>query len=365
MEAKISIIIPAYNAAEFLPACLDSVMNQSLREIEIIIVDDGSTDSTQDISDRYAQSDSRISVIHKANAGVSEARNTGIACALGEYFWFVDSDDIVTPGACEELYNLAKENDTDAVIFDYSRIKEGVDCGVFTSLFPRGTYEDDDVITEIIQHFLGFSNDGIRRWCGGEPNGLYVENPALWRTLLRGDLIRNNNLRFDPSLKVGEDTIFLSLCLSYSGRAEVTHNVYYCQRLHDTSTVAKYEKNPEVKLENKLALLAARLTLTEDILQRRGIDVKVCWQGTVIMSYMELCFMFARPMKESSFNTRYRQFLSYGKDPRVKESILKFVPLRRLSIKALPFWLMRRRLHRVLFFCATILNCTGFKFERE
>ena len=365
MEAKISIIIPAYNAATFLPMCLESVLAQSMRELEIIIINDGSTDDTGAICDNYTKIDSRIRAVHKANAGVSEARNTGIAEANGEYFWFVDADDTIAPNSCEELYNLAAAQGADILIFDYTCESDGTTAVTFHSIFSGGTYEDDAVITSLVRHFVGFSNEGIHCWLRGEPDGLYVENPALWRTFIRSNLVNANNLRFDPTLKVGEDTIFISLCLSYAGRAVVTHNVQYYQRLHDASTVARYEKSPESKLTNKLALLTARRVLTDDIAARRAIDIKPFWQGTVVMSYMELCFLFAQTIPDIGNKARYKHFLFYGKDPSVTESLSAYPSSHCFSIRAVPFWLMKRRLHRFLFFCATILNRTGFKFKRE
>ena len=178
-------------------------------------------------------------------------------------------------------------------------------------------------------------------------------------------MLRDNRLRFDPALRVGEDTIFLSLCLSYSTRVFVARRVLYRQRMHTGSAVARYENDPEAKLENKLALLSARRALTEDISTRRGISVYSCWQGSVVMSYMELCFMFARRASGTGFRSRYQSFLRYAKDPGVSETLSRYPPLRRVSVRNIPFWLMKRRLHGILFLCAAFLNLTNFKFIRE
>src|SRR5688572_14059839 len=97
MEVKISIIVPVYNLEDFLPNCIDSLINQSFNDIEIILVNDGSKDNSPKICDEYAESDKRIKVIHKKNEGVSIARNTGLKAAIGEYIVFVDGDDWVHP----------------------------------------------------------------------------------------------------------------------------------------------------------------------------------------------------------------------------------------------------------------------------
>ena len=118
MEAwvKVSVIIPVYNVEKYLGDCLDSLLLQTLREIEIICVDDGATDSSPRILDEYARKDSRLKVIHQKNAGAGAARNQGVAQARGEYIGFVDSDDVVYPTMYEELYRKASSSRADMVI---------------------------------------------------------------------------------------------------------------------------------------------------------------------------------------------------------------------------------------------------------
>ena len=118
---KISVIIPVYNAEQYLRKCLDSVVSQTFRDIEIICVDDGSTDGSGAILDEYAAKDNRIVVIHQANAGVAAARNTGLKSAQGEYLAFLDSDDAYNPQLCELAYNRACQSGADIVKFLYAR----------------------------------------------------------------------------------------------------------------------------------------------------------------------------------------------------------------------------------------------------
>ena len=120
----ISVIIPVFNVEKYLPKCLDSVINQTYKNIEIILVDDGSKDSSGRICDEYAQQDSRIIVVHKENGGLSSARNAGLDIATGDYVMFVDSDDYVEPYFCEIPLKLAKENNVEIVSFGYYRVYE-------------------------------------------------------------------------------------------------------------------------------------------------------------------------------------------------------------------------------------------------
>lgn len=119
---KLSIIIPVYNTAKYLRQCLNSIVAQSLKEIEIILIDDGSTDGSEKICDEYAEKDNRVRVFHKGNEGLSAARNEGIDVSTAPYIMFVDSDDWVEADFCRVPYLLAKGNNSDLVLFSFNRI---------------------------------------------------------------------------------------------------------------------------------------------------------------------------------------------------------------------------------------------------
>ena len=118
---KVSIVIPIYNVEQYLRECLESVVNQTLKEIEIICVNDGSTDSSPEILKEYAEKDNRIKVISKPNSGYGHTMNVGIDAAIGEYIGIVESDDYVKLDMYETLYNIAKKNDLDVVRADFER----------------------------------------------------------------------------------------------------------------------------------------------------------------------------------------------------------------------------------------------------
>ena len=115
--AKVSVIIPIYNTEKYLKECLNSVINQSLVDIEIICINDGSTDNSIEILNEFKKQDGRISVISQDNQGQAVARNKGLSLANGEYIYFMDSDDILDLTALEKVYSLSKENDLDLIIF--------------------------------------------------------------------------------------------------------------------------------------------------------------------------------------------------------------------------------------------------------
>ena len=181
MQPFISVIIPVYNIERYIGKCLDSIVGQTLKEIEIIVVDDGSTDDSSRIIDRYARTDSRIVAIHKTNGGVVSARNCGIAQATGLYILFVDGDDHLAPDACERLLRKAQATSADMVIMrfdiEYPQHKEE----------PRFWSQDEyDPVTAI--HTMAHEEF---RW-------------SLWSRLMRKELF-DRPVDCPPQLIFGED----------------------------------------------------------------------------------------------------------------------------------------------------------------
>ena len=163
MSVKISVIVPVYNAASTLRKCVDSLLAQTLNDFEVLLVDDGSTDESSTICDEYAGKNSRVKAFHKANGGVSSARQFGIDHAQGEYTIHADTDDWVEPEMLEDLYKKAKETDADMVICDfYENTYKGqrVVCQKPTSL------QHDIVLKELFGHLMGSTwNKLMRRAC--------------------------------------------------------------------------------------------------------------------------------------------------------------------------------------------------------
>ena len=184
---SISICVPVYNTAPYLPQCLDSLLSQTLQEIEILLVDDGSTDESGKICDEYSQQDSRIRVFHKPNGGSASARQVAWDNMTGEYCIVCDSDDWVEPTMYEEMYKKAKEEDADMVI-----------CDVFFN-YPNGK-EVRRKRTKINCNRDALLRDLLMQRIGG----------STWNKLVRTDIYRRYNLSWELGINLGEDTfIFL------------------------------------------------------------------------------------------------------------------------------------------------------------
>lgn len=146
MQDLVSVVVPVYNAQKYLQACVDSIINQTYRNLEIILVDDGSTDQSGMICDEYAGKDKRVKVIHKENGGNGDARNTGYAQATGKWLVMADNDDLLHPQQIEILLNVAKEKNADVVVGNYKPITD--EEHPVNTLITDKVYQRAEVLTE-------------------------------------------------------------------------------------------------------------------------------------------------------------------------------------------------------------------------
>ena len=230
MQEKVSIIIPVYNCEKYLEECIKSIINKKYNNLEIIIVNDGSTDSSIEILNRYKETDERIILINKKNEGVSIARNTGMENATSEWIMFVDSDDTLEKDAVE---NFAKKIDKDIdIIFSnvYCLIdnkKEKAKC-IYKE--TRDFYDNDK--KELIDSIF-YDNE---RW-----KVKYAPTP--FAKLYRKKFLQENKICFIENLKYGEDRIFNFLAFNYAKKIVFIENITYNYRIHSESVMKKYDEN--------------------------------------------------------------------------------------------------------------------------
>lgn len=221
-KIKISVIIPVFKVEKYLSECINSVLNQTLKDIEIILVDDESPDNCPKMCDDYAKVDSRVKVIHKNNAGLGLARNSGLEVANGKYVAFLDSDDIIDLDAYEILYNTAEQNDLDMLCFSYNRF---ADNGFKTTLKYDANLEVLKDKMHIRQSALGiFDHAGLTvRPIGG----------SSCMALFKRSIIEQHHLRFVSEREyISEDFIFTFMFSINSNKVGLLPNTYYHYRLN-------------------------------------------------------------------------------------------------------------------------------------
>ena len=235
----ISVIVPVYNVEEYLPACIDSLLHQGEVHLEIILIDDGSTDNSGAIADQYAKQDSRIKVIHQENRGLSCARNTGIDESRGKYIAFVDSDDWIMENSLCQLYQIAVENQCDIVKGDFQYNQQ--DRNVKSPFNP--------VPKELLNTVLS----GNECFCGLVKSRAFV--PMVWSYLYRRDYIEQIKMRFEEGI-IHEDELWTPLVLCQALRIVIIDLVFYYYRQREDSIMES--SNTQIRL-NSLLHVANRL----------------------------------------------------------------------------------------------------------
>lgn len=240
MKPTISIVVPIYNVEPFLCSCIDSILNQTYRYFELILVDDGSPDNCPAICDEYAEKDDRIIVIHQQNGGISSARNAGIKVANGNYIMFVDSDDFLHPETCSLMYDAILSKPNSWILCDIARVDEK---GKITS-----DNSDDSLYNEFCKNSTYFGAFKLTL-SGSVCNKIYNLNR-----------IKDNNIFFDEKKSLGEDVLFdityYKLC---SGIFFVSKPLYYYRVVSGSLTNSYHPYH----LETYIELFSLRLPFIE------------------------------------------------------------------------------------------------------
>ena len=249
---KVSIILPIYNVEKYLDRCMDSLLNQTLEDIEIIMVDDGSPDKCPQMCDEYAKNDNRVKVVHKKNAGLGFARNSGLDIATGEYVAFVDSDDYVGLNMYKTLYDRADTDKCDAVF-----------CGFRTEVKQNKWMYSDEVDADKLwrgKDVQLFMLDMIASGAGVKAERLY--QMSVWHSIYKRSIIEDNHLRFVSEREVAsEDIPFQIDFLSKVNTVAYIKETFYSYCLNGTSLTATLK--PE-KYARYKQLRACLLTKSSD-----------------------------------------------------------------------------------------------------
>lgn len=250
----ISIIVPVYNSEKTLERCIDSLICQTYQDIEILLVIDGPTDSSEEIGKSYEKTDSRVKVIMKSNEGVSAARNTGLEYAKGDYIQFVDSDDYIASDMCEKLLGIVDKSNAEIVLCGFHHLFVNRDivkvpqCGIYSL---KGSPEE----------FLRLYETG------------FLNMP--WNKLFKRELIKN---RFDTSISLGEDLLFnLSYMKDVKNIAVIEEPLYYYiqQKGQDTLSSKKRKDKYEIAIKICEAVKEFYRYLLEDIpKEKRDMQLK-------------------------------------------------------------------------------------------
>lgn len=226
---KLSVIVPIYNIkAEYLDCCIRSLSAESMKEMEILLVDDGSKDYCRKICEQHAAADERIRYIYQENRGVSVARNRGIQNSFGEYLMFVDADDWIEPGICSKAYEIAHDGDLDLLLFGYKTNYINRE-----NLRIMKTSVQDLMKPEVLQLAILQGDSRLGNIDVGTP----------WAKLIKRSVITENGIGYIEGIKKGQDTLFSLYLLEKCEKISYSPIVGYHYRVSDLSVSKRYNPN--------------------------------------------------------------------------------------------------------------------------
>lgn len=341
-QPKVSIIVPVYNAEKYLERCITSLVSQSLKDLEIILVDDSSSDSSLELCNKAADEDSRIKVIHKVNEGAGKARNAALAVATGEYIGFADSDDFVEADMFKTLYEKAKEYDADLVMsgflfVDGNMFSEKGEC-VRKDYFEKDThFESDDDLKRLRMGIIG----SLPEDADDSKYGM-----SIWKNLFRHEIIKQNNITFQSEREMlSEDALFMVDYISCIKKATGIPEAFYNYCRNGDSISKSYKKD---RFDKSLVFVSeVEKRFKKDI---ESVEYKVYiyrfWQAMCrVLCSQEIMYASDNSIKYSDLKKRLKAVCTHE----LTVEALKSYPIGTLPIKQRAFaYAMKYRLYLLL-----------------
>lgn len=275
---KISVIMPVYNSGEYLQTAVESILSQSLREIELILVDDGSTDGSSEHCDEYAHKDQRVVVIHQKNGGICAARNTALKIARGDYIAFSDHDDEYLPGLLENNYKRIERSGVDIIKFGSWAIQiyKGKEFRKDKRTFNKSIYSNKQI-----------KNNFWKLW-----HSYAFE--CVWDSLFKSSFLKKNKIEFNTFFKTGsEDYDFFWHCLGQGATLELNDDIYYNHYIRlGFSTSAKFHDYTIKTILERTEILFEYIQTWIPILENDKLGYSYFWLQNTLGS---LCHVISHP----------------------------------------------------------------------
>lgn len=342
-EGLISVVIPIYNVEKYLNRCLESVTCQTYRKLEIILVDDGSPDRCPDICEEWAQKDARIRVIHKQNAGLGMARNTGIEYATGEYICFFDSDDYIVPDALEAAYKLASREKADVVCFGFSRIdSEGNTVAQFIPKTPKASYSGSEVQSVFLPELV--ASDPIT----GRASDLQM---SAWACLYSLKRIRAVGWRFVSEREIISEDVYSNLRFyRYVTKVAVLAKPLYCYCENATSLTQTYRADRYQRIKY---FYEESMKVCDEC----GYNADVCHRLSLTFLSFTIAALKQEMCAPTETRKRYRKVKSILQDPLLVDILQKCKNDKIGFPKKLFFLAARLRLYAICVILLTLQIC--------
>lgn len=349
-DLKVSVVVPVYNVEQYIKRCIDSLIGQTLTDIEIILVDDGSTDRSAEICDAYAKDYSNIKVVHKENGGLGSARNAGIKVAVGKYIGFVDSDDFISEKMYKTLLDLAEKHDADCVYCEYAKCwNDNVKIPNVNAGYEQTVYEGNEILNPYLLDRIGCMPSEKEDCSYGASVGL---------GLFKKDIIFEDKIDFvSERVIISEDMIFDIDFIPKCNKIVHTNEVLYYYRFNPNSLTTRYvsdrfEKNVSLchEMDNRLSRV-----YSTDIYKLR-LD-RYFLKITRIALIEEILHV-----KQNGWKTARKNMKRIVGNDELK-SILKSYPLNMLPAKQKMFFLALK--HKMYFAAAVFIEMNALKNRKK
>lgn len=339
-EYDISVIIPVYNSELYLKRCIESVLDQTLDSVEIVLVDDGSTDASPSICDEYARNHENIVVIHKDNAGQGLARNDGLQVIRGRYFAFLDSDDYMDTHAYEAIVDRLDSAGADVCAFGYDKL-DNDGTSRYKVKIRKAEYFGTDGIKKFMLHFFGDDarDDDLR-------------GVSACMSAYKTSIMQEHKIQF-PSERVvlSEDTIFNLEYCKYIGKAVTLDDNYYHYCIHEQSHTQRYDSGRISKTDEFCAMLKGYAEYYDIAYETSNRIRMVMW-----LSIMESIKRAVLQKREIGFTGSYKLVKSIVNDKTVRDYIMELHTEGFNSKQKTFYYMIRHKLYLCIYIMADIKN---------
>lgn len=343
MSVKFSIIIPVYNVNNYLSECVNSVLNQTYKEFEVLLIDDGSTDGSSKLCDKYNRENSQVHVFHQKNQGVASARNLGIEQASGDYILFLDSDDWIDSKTLEYLENRLEKKQYDVIIFSYA--KEYGDNSYIKYVIEDNQFSEDELSKVVYRRLFGLTNSELKH-----PESLEYMS-TCWGKAYRKECLHNCKFQNIEQIGSFEDGLFNMDVLNENTTVEYINKPLYHYRYTKNSLSSKYRSNLQSQWNTLFSIIQQKIN--ENALSN---DYQEAFNNRIALSVLGI------GMNEiGNPNLRFFKFNKYIRDYINAKQYRNAVST--MKLKELPFaWKMLLFCckHRLAFGISVILYAARF-----
>lgn len=371
MNYKLSIILPCYNIGKYIDKCITSILlqesinkktTQSIinQSFEIIIIDDRSTDNLPQLCRKWTQNEN-ITFIHYENSGVSTARNRSIYHAKGEYIWFIDPDDYITPNALSIIFKQLEDN-PDLLLFNFNILFEKNNSTTTIKNFLTNSSEvkiinDKQLIRDYIPYIIGYSQDNINRMYKGmkiQTKDGFMHG-AVWHYIFKREIINKENIWFSPHLKLNEDTMFTLQYLCYVNRMKALPYSLYNYMFRSSGSMHGILANAKNLFQSKIHLAEERERINSLYKTKHQVDLRRYYAGSLLLSALELGIKLSKQWRN------IKLFKQYSNNQIVRKAINSITTQHAPLKFKIPIILLKKKQYNILYAIFFLLNKIGYQ----